>query len=100
MFCAKPGVMASPVKVSLKDVPFHTNESLFVPFMNVKVASSSLWKNKTGEVSEKLGFSVGEEEIEQDWTYLNAYEGLMTWKNEPEGNQIYFYFFFWWRLNI
>lgn len=74
-----------PVQVTLASVPFDTNEALFVPSMNVRVASSNLWKNKTGEVSEKLGIKVGEEEVTQDWTFLNAYEGLMSWKNPPKG---------------
>lgn len=74
-----------PVKVSTHHIPFNPNEVLFVPPINVKVASSSLWKGKTNEVSEKLGFQVGEEMIEQDWTYLNAYEGLITWKGLASG---------------
>jgi hypothetical protein len=75
-----------PVHIHTEDVPFDSNNVLFVPFINVKVASSSLWTNKTGEVSEKLGFAVKEEEIEQDWTYLNAYEGQLCWKNLEKGN--------------
>ena len=77
-----------PVSIETQKIPFDQNKVLFVPFINVKVASSSLWTNKTGEVSQKLGFSVGEEKIEQDWTYLNAYEGLLFWKNLPKGSPL------------
>ena len=74
----------SPVKVTTDQIPFNSNEVLFVPPINIKVASSPLWTGKTNEVSEKLGFRVKEEQIEQDWTYLNAYEGLITWKGREK----------------
>ena len=75
-----------PIQIETNHVPFNPGEVLFVPPINVKVASSSLWKGKTNEVSAKLGFEVGEESIEQDWTYLNGYEGLITWKGDSKSN--------------
>lgn len=80
----RPSKDPQPVKVALEKVPFDTNEVLFVPYMNLKVASSSLWAHRTGEVSEKLGINVSLKQTEQDWTYLNAYEGLFCLKGPAE----------------
>jgi hypothetical protein len=76
------------VHVEVKNISYKQNEVFWVPPINVKVGCSNLWKNKPQSVGEKLQMEITEEEVEQDWTYLNAYEGNLQ-INEKSNYLIY-----------
>lgn len=79
-------------KVILKDVGFKPEQVLYVPPMNVKVASSKLWIGKNQTVNKKMNMNIPLEKIEQDWTYMNAYEGALKFKkNQSKFSKILFH---------
>ena len=60
--------------------------------MDVKVASSKLWIGKNQTVNKKMNMNIPLEKIEQDWTYMNAYEGSLKFKkNQSKFPKILFF---------